>query len=135
MSGDDAEDTFAELCRKADARRRAPDESIMRLRRLLEPDISLARAAAEIHDDWFHDRAAESTVEALMFSLRSGVVVLGEASTQRRLAELSDKQMREVAVRVQKFKPEIAAAWKPEDVEILITVWSKLGATGTEEDA
>jgi hypothetical protein len=73
-------------------------------------------------------RAADATVEALMFSLRSGVAALGQLNTQSRLAELSDEQVRRVAVRVQKFKLEIAATWKPEDVEILITVWSKLRA-------
>jgi hypothetical protein len=73
-----------------------------------------------------HDRAAAMTVEALMFSLRGGVAVLAQLKTQYRLAELGDKQMREVAVRAQKFKPEIAAAWKPEDVEVLITLWGKL---------
>jgi hypothetical protein len=38
----------------------------------------------------------------------------------RRLAELSDEQLRDVAVRSQRFKPHIAPAWKAEDIEALI---------------
>ena len=47
-------------------------------------------------------------------------------SNQRRLGELNDKQMGEVAARVQRFMPHIAPAWKPADVEALISLWSKL---------
>jgi hypothetical protein len=71
--------------------------------------------------------AAPTTVEALMYSLRErGISALAEPDCQRRLSELSDGQLREVAVRLQKFKPEIAAAWTPEQVETLVAVWGKL---------
>jgi hypothetical protein len=71
-------------------------------------------------------RAAASTVEALMYSLRErGIKALGEPDTLRRLVELSDEQLRDVAVRVQRFKPHIAPAWKAEDIEVLIVVRSK----------
>jgi hypothetical protein len=73
-------------------------------------------------------RAAYATVEALMFGLRSGVQELGQSDTIRRLSELSDEQLREVVVRVQKFQPHIAPAWKPEEVEVLIAVRSKVRA-------
>jgi hypothetical protein len=63
-----------------------------------------------------------------MFSLRSGIGALGRPDTVRRLSELSDAQMREVAVRVQKFGPHIAPAWTPENVEVLITARSKINA-------
>jgi hypothetical protein len=42
------------------------------------------------------------------------------------LSELKEGQLREVAVRLQKLLPEIAAAWTPEQVETLIAVWEKL---------
>jgi hypothetical protein len=71
-------------------------------------------------------RAARSTVEALMFSLRSGVAKLGDPKTQGRLSELDDAQMFDVAVRLQKFKAEIAPAWTPEDVAVLVAVRKKL---------
>ena len=54
-----------------------------------------------------------------MFALRDGIDALKDRSNQRRLGELSDKQMQEVAARVQKFMPHIAPAWKPADVQAL----------------
>lgn len=91
----------------------------------MEPEVTFGRACA-IHADWFYGRAADSTVEALMLSLRAGVGALGRADTLRRLSELSKAQLREVAVRLQKFKPQIAPAWTPEQVEALAIVRSKL---------
>jgi len=70
--------------------------------------------------------ATYSTVEALMYQLRSGAHALANINAQRRLSELDDQQLREVMVRLQKFKPEIALAWTPEQVEILVAVRSKL---------
>lgn len=64
--------------------------------------------------------AAEATVEALMYSLRAGAQSLARPDVLRRLPELSEEQLSEVVTRVQKFKPEIAPAWKPEDLELLI---------------
>ena len=56
-----------------------------------------------------------------MASMRSSIL-----SNQRRLREIDDTQMGEVAARIQKFMPHIAPAWKPADVEALISLWSKL---------
>jgi hypothetical protein len=120
--------TFARFCREADKRqRREPvDPRIVRARRLLADDISLGRAYGEIHTERLHGRAAEATVEALMFSLRNGIAALSRPDTLRRLSELSDVQLRHVAVRLQKFKPEIAKPWSPEDVEVLLATRSKI---------
>jgi hypothetical protein len=96
------------------------------LLQLLEPDVSLERAWAEIIIAHVRDRAAVSTVEALMLSLRSSVRALGHADTLRRLAALGDAQLREIAVRVQRFKPHIAPAWTSEEVEVLIAVRSRI---------
>jgi len=55
-----------------------------------------------------------------MYSLRErGVAALAESDCQRRLSELTEQQMLEVAVRLQKLKPEIAPAWGAEQVETL----------------
>jgi hypothetical protein len=97
---------------------------LQRLQRLLDPGVSLERAYTEIHAAWFNGRAAASTVEALVISLRAGVSALSQSGTLRRLAELSDAQLREVAVRLQKLNPEIAPPWTTEDVEVLIAVRS-----------
>jgi hypothetical protein len=118
--------SFAALWREADKkRRREPkDARIARLRKLMADDVSLDRAWRELNER--PQRAAESTVEALMFSLRSGIGALARPDSVRRLSELSDGQMREVAVCVQKFKPYIAAAWTAEDVRVLFVARSRV---------
>ena len=69
----------------------------------------------------FNGRAAASTVEALMFSLRErGVQALDEPDTRQRLSQLSDDQLAEVGTRLQRLKPEIARAWSGDDVEALM---------------
>jgi|AmaraimetFIIA100_FD_contig_41_25629598_length_586_multi_6_in_0_out_0_1 hypothetical protein len=120
--------SFATLCREADKkqRRKLVDARLNRLRRLLSDDVSLVQAHAEISADHLKGRAAASTVEALMYSLRSGVAALARSDSVYRLSELSDAQMREVAVRVQKFKPHIAPAWAAEDVQVLVSAWSEV---------
>jgi len=70
-------------------------------------------------------RAARWTVEALMFQLRRGVEELKNPSVQQRLSELSSSQLRDVLVRLQKFKPEIAKPWTPEELETLVACIGK----------
>jgi hypothetical protein len=70
--------------------------------------------------------AAASTVDALMFQLRDGVDALKDSSARRRLSELSQEQLVAVGDRLMKFKPNIAVAWKPEEVEALFLFWSNL---------
>jgi hypothetical protein len=120
--------TFARACRAADARarKRYKDPDLERLRRLLAPDISLLQAEREINAHWRSQGAAAVTVDALVFSLRRGLDAIKHPDHQRRLSELSDEQMREVAARVQNFMPHIAPAWQSADVEALISAWSKL---------
>jgi hypothetical protein len=118
--------TFAKLCREADKeqRRKPKDPRIERLRKLLADDVSLDHAWGELNER--PQRAARSTVEALMFLLRNGVDALGRPDVLRRLAELSDAQIREIAVRAQKFRPHIAPAWTEEDVRMLLSARGKL---------
>jgi hypothetical protein len=120
--------TFAAACRAADkAQRRKPkDLRLEKLRRLMADDISLERADAELRADRLRGRAAEATVDALAFSLRSGVGALKRPNVLRRLSELSDPQVREIAVRLQKFKPNIAPAWTAQDLQVLLAVRSKV---------
>jgi len=72
-----------------------------------------------------HNDAPQATVEALVFSLRDGIAALGRPATLHRLSDLSDAQLREIAVRVQKFKPEMAQPWASKDIEVLIAVRSR----------
>jgi len=92
--------------------------------RLLDESFSLERAWSEINDA--PARAAASTVEALMYSLRAGGAALASPHTRRRLSELNEAQLHEVSARLQKFQPNIARAWTPVEVELLVAVWSDL---------
>jgi hypothetical protein len=122
------QDTFEEACWRADEKRRreAEPERLAQLRRLLDDSVSIERAWSELNQ-WRRDGAPQTTVEALMFSLRSrGVGTLGESDTRRRLSELNAAQLREVALRLRKLKPKIARAWSPKEVEVLIAARRRL---------
>jgi hypothetical protein len=70
--------------------------------------------------------APQPTVEALMYSLRErGTKALEEATTKRRLSELSDQQLVEVGHRLQRLRVQIARAWTATEVEILFRRDSK----------
>ena len=97
---------------------------IVRARRLLDEDFSLERAWSEINEA--SGRAASSTVEALVFSLRAGGTALACPHARRRLAELAEAQLHEVSARLQTFQPKIARAWTLIEVELLVAVWSDL---------
>jgi hypothetical protein len=115
---------LGELCRELAAGRQRENAEILRARRLLDEDFSLERAWSEINDA--PARAAASTIEALMFSLRAGGVALACPHARRRLAELTETQLHEVCARLQKIDPNIARAWTPIEVELLVAVWSDL---------
>jgi hypothetical protein len=68
--------------------------------------------------------APSSVLEALMYLLRRGIEAITEPDNQRRLAELSADQLLAVCQRLQNFKPNIAPAWPPEEVEALASIWS-----------
>jgi hypothetical protein len=72
------------------------------------------------------DGAAYTTIEELMFSLRRGPQALSNPDTLHRLAQLSERQLIDVMVRLQKFQPHIAPAWTREQLEILIAAKRKL---------
>lgn len=102
-------------------------EELARLRALLPREVTLDRAKAEIQAHHERQRnAAASTIEALVFALRDGLDAVKNPNNQRRLGQLNDKQMQEVAARVQGFMPRIAPAWKPVNVQALLALWSKL---------
>jgi hypothetical protein len=125
--------TFEQACDQADAKRAAADKRdpdnprIVRARRLLADDVSIERAWHELNR---RDRAASSTVEALMFLLRSGVAALAKPKTQQWLSELDLEQVREVCGRVQDFKRHIAPPWSEADVGLLIELAIELRKAG-----
>lgn len=85
-------------------------EELARLRKLMADDVSLERAWHELNATAQHDRAAASTVEAVMYELRTyGAAQLTKANCQRRLGMLSPEQMREVITRLIKLRPQYSA--------------------------
>jgi hypothetical protein len=104
-----------------EAGRRCEGAEILRARRLLDENASLEQARSEIQG-----RAAASTVEALMYSLRAGGTALTCPHTRRRLSELSEAQLHEVSARLQRFQPRIAQPWTPVEVELLVAIWVDL---------
>jgi hypothetical protein len=118
--------TFERACREADrkAASRPVDARTLRARRLLaDDDISYERAYYKT----LRDRSApEATIDALVYTLRRGINELTSPDAKRRLSELSEDQLRAVCERLRNFKPEIAPAWTPEEVEALTVIWSEL---------
>jgi hypothetical protein len=67
--------------------------------------------------------AAANTVEALCYSLRSGIGMLAHPEVRQRLSLLTEDQLRDVCTRMQRHKPPIAPPWSEADVEKLIAEW------------
>jgi hypothetical protein len=95
-------------------------EKLRRLRALLDDDVSLQRAYGEISPSHIKGRAADSTVEALLYGLRSGVSALKEPDVRRRLSQLSDDQLVEVGAKLRRRGPEIGGAWTANEIQTLM---------------
>lgn len=92
-------------------------------------DVSLEALIAHLDGVRRRSGAPQATVQALVFGLREGIAALAtHPDRQRRLSELSRKQLSEVCERTQKFEPHIAAAWRPDAVEALVAIWGKIHA-------
>jgi hypothetical protein len=102
-------------------RRRRESAETSRARRLCDENASFEHAWSETQAP--RGRAAASTVEALVYSLRGGGTSLNCAHTRRRLSELSEAQLHEMSARLQRFQPNIARAWTSVEVELLVAIW------------
>jgi hypothetical protein len=122
---DAAAEYLQALGNRASAVTHTPEE-LAKLRWLLADEVSLQRAHAEIAAHHTKGRAANSTVDALVFSLRSGVSAIADRDVRRRLSELSDDQFIEVGGRLRRLKPEIAIAWTADEVDTLLQLREKL---------
>jgi hypothetical protein len=126
---------FCRLCVEADARKAQGLSS-----RYIDP-ARWQKPPDSIPDDWNEmsvealmahfirarrrDGAAVSTVETLMLGLRErGTKALTEPPVQRRLSDLSEQHLHEVCGRLQRLKPEIARAWEPEEITVLLDAWN-----------
>jgi hypothetical protein len=75
--------------------------------------------------------AAQSTVDALMYSLWRGLSALGpsdplQSDTLRRLSELRNAQIKDCCEKLSKRKPPIGPAWTKEELIKLVEVWKKV---------
>jgi len=103
-------------------RRKVPEE-IKKFWRLFGLPID---AVWQVLNEPVRSEAPECVLETLMYSLRHGPDALGHADTLQRLSQISERQLIEVATRLQTFRPEIAPAWTVEQLKILIAVRGKL---------
>jgi hypothetical protein len=119
------DDTFERACREPDRKTaaRSQDPRLTRLRRLLKDEVSLERAQHEIMGA---GAAPETTVDALVYSLRRGIDELTNVDTLHRLSGLGEGQLKAVCRRVQSFNPEIATPWSSDEVAALIAKWREL---------
>jgi len=89
-------------------------------------EISLEALIAHFDGARPRSGAPQPTVEGLMYALRKGGSALNESSNLRRLGELSEPQLHELCARLQKFKPHIARAWTPAEIEALVVTWTEV---------
>jgi hypothetical protein len=86
-------------------------------------DLSYEELSRHFYAEHFRGRAAGSTVEALMYSLRErGTAALGECDTQRRISELSEEQLHEVGTRLRALKLG-KGPWTPDEVGLVVEKW------------
>ena len=97
--------------------------TLKRLSRLLDDDISLERAWHELNETRKRP-APQVTVEALMFSLRSGGAALAREDVRERLSRMSETQLHEICARLRKLA--IARAWTPEETTLLTELWETI---------
>jgi hypothetical protein len=96
-------------------------DELARLRGLMADNVTLERAWHEINHPT--DRAAASTVEALMLALRErGAAALAEPDCQRRLADMSTAQVRDILARLMALRPAYPAI----DDELLFLLGEQL---------
>jgi hypothetical protein len=68
--------------------------------------------------------AAQSTIDAVMYSLRRGTAVLSRDDVQHRLAVIDETQLREMIVLLQRRDGRIAPRWSDGDIEKLVETWT-----------
>jgi hypothetical protein len=68
--------------------------------------------------------AAQSTIDALMYSLRSGTAALKRKDAKQRIACLDERQLHACCKQLQHRRPDIAKSLSKDEVEMLVAVWA-----------
>jgi Arc/MetJ family transcription regulator len=68
------------------------------------------------------DLAPQVTVDALMFSFRSGTAVLARDDVKERLSRISEGQLREVCTQLR--NRNVAKSWTDDEIKKLIVIWT-----------
>ena len=66
--------------------------------------------------------AAQSTIDALLYSLRAGATALARDDVQRRIAMLAERQMHDCCKQLQ--HRNIAKSWTRDEIEKLVALWA-----------
>jgi hypothetical protein len=92
---------------------------------LLDETISFDRAMSIIADRQLRGNpAAQSTIDALMYSLRQGCTALARDDVRERLTRVAEEQLREICTLLQKRNPNIAKPWSVGEIEKLVMTWT-----------
>jgi hypothetical protein len=77
---------------------------------------------SEIADRYMRGNpVAQSTIDALMYSLRSGCGVLSRRDVQQGLTAVDEKLLHDICKQLQNRNPNVAKSWTVEQVEQLVT--------------
>jgi t-SNARE complex subunit (syntaxin) len=68
--------------------------------------------------------APQVTIDALLYSFRSGTAVLARVDVQERLSRICEKQMREICTLLRNRNPKVARSWTADEIEKLIIAWA-----------
>jgi hypothetical protein len=66
----------------------------------------------------------QSTIDAVMYSLRGGTAVLSRDDVRRRLSVIDEPQLLKMIDLLQKRDGKIAARWSDDEVEQLMKTWA-----------
>lgn len=91
---------------------------------LLDDDVSFDTAMFVVTDRYMRGNpAANSTIDALMFSLRSGTAALKRQDVRQRLAALDERQLRDICKQL--LNRHVAKPWSAAEVEMFVMVWTE----------
>jgi hypothetical protein len=68
--------------------------------------------------------APQVTVDALMFSFRSGTAALARRGVHERLSRVDEAQMREMCTQLKNRNRSVAKSWSPDEIEKLVMLWA-----------